>query len=65
MKPADPAVGGSEGVGSVVGIGPGVKDLAVNDWVIPVHSATGNDFPCIYTSSLGSLIHVTHIQAVP
>ncbi|CAM6128944.1 unnamed protein product [Calypogeia fissa] len=41
VRPAVPAVGGNEGVGSVVGMGPGVKNLAVNDWVIPVHSTTG------------------------
>jgi len=36
-----PAVGGGEGVGVVVAAGPNVKDLKVNDWVIPAAGQFG------------------------
>jgi threonine dehydrogenase-like Zn-dependent dehydrogenase len=36
-----PAVGGNEGVGAVVGVGPSVQNFKVGDWVIPAHSTTG------------------------
>jgi trans-2-enoyl-CoA reductase len=35
VRPPLPAVGGCEGVGEVEGLGPGVKNLSIGDWVIP------------------------------
>jgi len=40
IKPALPAVPGNEGVGVVVAAGPNVKNLKVNDWVIPYGAGT-------------------------
>ena len=41
VRPAVPAVGGTEGVGVVVGVAPGVRTLKINDWVIPAHPHLG------------------------
>ncbi|CAK9204357.1 unnamed protein product [Sphagnum jensenii] len=41
MRPPVPAVGGTEGVGVVVSVAPGVSKLKVNDWVIPSHPHIG------------------------
>lgn len=39
ILPATPAVGGNEGVGEITAVGPGVKQLAVGDWAIPMPAA--------------------------
>lgn len=41
MRPTVPAVGGTEGVGIVVAVTPGVRNLKVDDWVIPTHPHLG------------------------
>lgn len=41
FKPAFPAVGGIEGVALVEKVGPKVKNVAVNDWVIPTSPSVG------------------------
>ena len=41
LLPPLPAVAGGEGVGAVVSVGPGVKGLKVNDWVIPSQAGFG------------------------
>lgn len=41
MRPTVPAVGGTEGVGVVVAVTPGVRNLKVDDWVIPSHPHLG------------------------
>ena len=35
IKPPLPAIGGGEGVGEVLSIGPQVKNLKIGDWVFP------------------------------
>jgi NADPH:quinone reductase-like Zn-dependent oxidoreductase len=42
-----PAVGGTEGVGIVVSVAPGVSKLKVNDWVIPSHPHIGVSIPFV------------------
>jgi len=41
LRPELPAVGGNEGVGVVVGVTPGVRNLKVDDWVIPAYPKLG------------------------
>lgn len=41
MRPTVPAVGGTEGVGVVVAVTPGVRNLTIDDWVIPSHPHLG------------------------
>lgn len=66
LQPEIPAVGGNEGVGVVVGITPGVRNLKVDDWVIPAYPKLGQvtflsnePFPK-EDSSLQSLGHINH-----
>lgn len=47
MRPPVPAVGGTEGVGVVVSVAPGVSKLKVNDWVIPSHPHIGVSIPFV------------------
>ena len=35
IKPTLPAIGGGEGVGEVLSVGPEVKNLKIGDWVFP------------------------------
>ena len=35
IKPKLPAIGGGEGVGEVLSVGPEVKNLKIGDWVFP------------------------------
>ena len=44
IHPNLPAVGGNEGVGKVVEVGKNVKNLAVNDMVIPGRPGFGTKF---------------------
>ncbi|KAH7445725.1 hypothetical protein KP509_01G021900 [Ceratopteris richardii] len=41
VGPPVPAVGGNEGVGEVIAVSEGVKNLSVSDWVIPVRAGLG------------------------
>ena len=41
IKPCLPAVGGNEGVGEVLAIGSGVKDINVGDWALMASSGQG------------------------
>lgn len=65
LRPEMPAVGGNEGVGVVVGVTPGVRNLKVDDWVIPAYPNLGQvilwnePFPK-EDSSLQSLGHINH-----
>jgi len=41
IRPKLPAVGGNEGVGRIVAVGPKVKDLSIDDFVIPTRPGLG------------------------
>merc|ERR1711962_1459192 len=41
IKPPLPAIGGGEGVGEVLSIGPQVKNLKIGDWVFPGGNMSG------------------------
>ncbi|OWF39165.1 enoyl-[acyl-carrier-protein] reductase, mitochondrial-like [Mizuhopecten yessoensis] len=41
IRPTLPSLVGNEGVGEVVDVGDGVKNLQKGDWVLPAHSAWG------------------------
>ena len=41
IKPCLPAVGGNEGVGEVLAVGSGVKNINVGDWVLMASSGQG------------------------
>jgi trans-2-enoyl-CoA reductase len=41
VKPKLPAIGGNEGVGTIIGVGSAVKGLSVNDNVIPATPGLG------------------------
>ena len=66
LRPELPAVGGNEGVGVVVGVTPGVRNLKVDDWVIPAYPKLGqvtllrNEPFSKEDSSLQSLGHINH-----
>ena len=47
VKPTLPAVAGHEGVGVVIAAGPQVKNLKVNDWVIPAQAGFGACSHCV------------------
>jgi hypothetical protein len=41
IKPCLPAVGGNEGVGEVLAVGSGVKNINIGDWVLMASAGLG------------------------
>ena len=44
IKPKLPAIGGGEGVGEVLSVGPEVKNLKIGDWVFPGGNMKGTKY---------------------
>ena len=44
IKPSLPAIGGGEGVGEVLSVGPEVKNLKIGDWVFPGGNMRGTKY---------------------
>eukprot|EP00002_Diphylleia_rotans_P002621 TRINITY_DN1165_c0_g1_i1.p1 TRINITY_DN1165_c0_g1~~TRINITY_DN1165_c0_g1_i1.p1 ORF type:complete len:372 (-),score=84.65 TRINITY_DN1165_c0_g1_i1:314-1429(-) len=61
VRPPLPAVGGNEGVAVVVDVGADVKDVKVNDWVIPYRPSAG----AFGTWRTHAVAKATEVQVVP
>ena len=55
IKPKLPAIGGGEGVGEVLSVGPEVKNLKIGDWVFPGGNMKGTKYGNNKYAAIGSV----------
>ena len=60
IKPSLPAIGGGEGVGEVLSVGPEVKNLKIGDWVFPGGNMKGTKYGDNRYATIGSVEYLKY-----